>query len=327
MNITKLHKKYFDFMDRHLPFGGLVRRNPYAIVFKTTNWCWYKCAHCCESAGPDQMTTFIPATTIKSYLAQAMADPMFDKNVVFTGGEIMSSYRFDNADYVPELLTFCRDNKLGTDLKTNTGWINTSVATQIFDDLHSVVTGGPDYWLQVSLSLDKFHANSMENSLKFITKIATRPDMRVCIHIGMLGPSASNDYDELKKHLRERGFRVGRAFSPNTGQRFDVVNNVIMYPTLGTLFAGGRAKNLSDAYHNKIPQFTVLSDDMHTLMAFDSFGRVTLGENDGHKIKTRWRASDGTSRSLWNIRRDLVSRAQYEELRYRILTGKKVLQK
>ena len=100
-----------------------------------------------------------------------------------------------------------------------------------------------------------------------------------------------------------------------------------MYPTLGTLFAGGRAKNLSDAYHNKIPQFTVLSDDMHTLMAFDSFGRVTLGENDGHKIKTRWRASDGTSRSLWNIRRDLVSRAQYEELRYRILTGKKVLQK
>ena len=60
---------YTDLADKLLPVGRLVRRNPYVMIFKTTNYCGYKCAHCCENSGPDQAKSFIPPFVIKNIYA------------------------------------------------------------------------------------------------------------------------------------------------------------------------------------------------------------------------------------------------------------------
>ena len=108
--MSKIENVFNNISDRFLPIGGFVRNLKYAMVFKTTHWCWYKCPHCCESAGPDRPREFMPENIIKHYINQANNDPRFNKSVVLTGGEIMASYKFGPENYVPNIMKHIMDS-------------------------------------------------------------------------------------------------------------------------------------------------------------------------------------------------------------------------
>jgi hypothetical protein len=56
-------------------------------------------------------------------------------------------------------------------------------------------------------------------------------------------------------------------------------------------------------------------------------GYVTLGENSGRKIRTKWITPDGTPRPLADIKRDLIKNAQFEEIRQILIDTKKTFTK
>lgn len=317
-------------IDKLLPIGGIIRRLPYVIIFKTTNYCWFRCAHCCESAGPDQPRKYMPLDIIYTYLCEAVKDPLYSGHAVFTGGEIMSSYRFGDPAYVPTILKWCLQANIRTDIKTNAGWARTSFGKQIFDDLADVITTHPDNRLQISLSLDKFHTNCMENNLHVLERLAG-DKLKVAINMPLFKDSAQM-FPELLNRLRARGVRVEELMmlNPKTMGATPVTllnQSVLVQHRCTTLFDGGRAKNLPQASHTEFPQFKFMDASGMYYMAFDTRGRVTLGENSGRKISTRWKLPF-TNRiyCMDAIKKALIQDARYEELRAILFHGWKRVQ-
>ena len=198
INIIKSLKQDIDFANSVI---ALAKYAPYYLIFKTTNYCWYKCPHCCENAGPNNEKTHIPQETIYNILTQAQNDPLFINEVVFTGGEIFSSYKFGDKQYIPNLLNFAIKNNIGVDIKTNAGWANTSFGKEIFNDLRKVIIDNkPGEYeipkMQISLSLDKYHTNCFENNMRVIKKLAGLP---IIIHLS----SFNGDKELVKKFEKQ----------------------------------------------------------------------------------------------------------------------------
>lgn len=322
MNFMPIYQKYLAWRDRHFPMGNILRHTQYVLVFKTTNYCWYRCPHCCECSGPNNPRTFIPVRTICSYLDQAHADPSFSNNVVFTGGEIMSAYRFGPADYVPTLLNHSLDLGIGTDIKTNAAWVRAGFGEGIFQDLHHVISSHKPYSLQISLSLDRYHKNALENNAAVISRLAKMPNTNAIVHV-----SGFNNHIDMFPALLERikanGLKIDEVLfgsGENLKTSLLVGGQILLRYSKGTLFDGGRAHNMEWAHHSEFPQFQFLTADGMSLIAFDSAGRVTLGENSGRKISTKWHTALGL-KSLLHTRVDLVKATWREETRARLLDG------
>lgn len=316
--------KFTDFIDSRLPVGGIIRRMPYVMVFKTTNFCWYNCPHCCENSGPIQPKNYIPASEIKNYVAQASHDVKFARDVVFTGGEVFSAYQFGEKNYVPEIINFCMDGYIGVDIKTNGAWVRTGYARDVFRDLTQAVAGHWPYGLQISLSLDKYHVNSVENCARVISGMARGRGKKIMIHITSFR-GQENLRKDLLHQLHNRGLKLTDGLIGNTNddiRSVKVVNGETLLDfSIGELFAGGRAAKIPEAKANKFPEFSFLLPSGQVLMAFDSFGQVSLGENSGKKISAPWRDKSNVARPLTDIRRDLILDAQKKEITARILHG------
>lgn len=310
--------KYLNWRDRYFPIGNTLRHTQYVLVFKTTNYCWYQCPHCCESSGPKNPRTFIPASTICSYLDQAKADPAFSNKVVFTGGEIMSAYRFGPADYVPTLLNKSMDLGVGTDIKTNAAWVRAGYAEKIFQDLHQVIASHKPYSLQISLSLDRYHKNALENNARLIAGMAECP-----IFVNVSGFENHVDmFPALVERIKSDNISAEEVWIGNIKNMRPAVlvgGKLLLTESKATLFDGGRAKNLDGAKRTEFPQFKFLCES-GSLIALDGAGRTTLGENSGRKISTPWRTWSGT-KSLRLIRADLVRATWREETRAHFLEG------
>ena len=332
-------KQFFEYaIDRLLPAGRVVRELPYIMIFKTTHWCWYNCAHCCESAGKDRPAEFIPTDIIKYYTDAAKSDPKFGKEIVLTGGEIMASYKFDMPYYVPDLINYITQRGISLDIKTNGAWVrNADLCSKILPDLvrtNERNSNNRKLPYQLSLSLDKYHPNALENTCNIICELVKRNKKKpmILVHIsGFMGQDYM--YQELlAKLLRVPGNKFEYAYvAAKSGGMIPlhVINrSVALRPSFDALlFAGGRAQNLPEAFSSPNPTFEIINDDADVLMAFDSAGNVTLGENSGRKITVPWRDANGNPRDLPAIRRDLVKRARYEELRKRIIDFKHVFVK
>lgn len=336
--MSKINQVFDYAIDRLLPVGRVVRELPYVMIFKTTHWCWYNCAHCCESAGKDRPAEFIPAGVIKYYTDAAKSDPKFTKEIVLTGGEIMASYKFDMENYVLELANYIAGRGIRMDIKTNGAWIrNNDLRTKIIPDLISVNERNSMQRrlpYQLSLSLDKYHPNALENTYKIICELARQNKNKpmILLHIsGFMGQDWL--YKELlAKLLATRNTRIDYAYvAAKSGNAIPlhVINRcVALRPSFDALlFAGGRAKNLPEAFPSKNPTFEIINDDADVLMAFDSMGNVTLGENSGRKITVPWRDKNGKPRQLPEIKRDLVRRARYEQLRQNVINLKNIFVK
>lgn len=308
-----INKEYFH---TFLAAGKLYKCLPYSLVFKTTHYCYYKCAHCCEDAGPHRKKQYINADIICNYISQAIQHPEFSRDIIFTGGEVFSSYKFGDKQYVPQLLTFSLDNNLSTDIKTNAGWANTNWGAKIFNDLRDILAQHPGNAisntkrlnapkLQISLSVDGFHPNCIQNNIRVIMELL---DSHVCIHVSSLNTDI--DYldkfnKELNKTLHAAHVRYIDAITPQ-GQPIKIINNkVVLYSGYGTLFSHGRASDLPNAVKIDLPQYKFVSSGGTVLVAFDNAGMVSLGENSGHKIATQWQKPDGDIVSLNTIRRNL----------------------
>lgn len=332
-------KQVFEYaIDRILPMGMIVRDLPYVMVFKTTHWCWYNCPHCCESAGKNRPAEFIPADVIKYYTDAAKSDPKFTKEMVLTGGEIMASYKFDMKNYVPELANYITERGISLDIKTNGAWIrNKDLRTKIVPDLININernSGQRRLPYQLSLSLDKYHPNALENTYEIICELAQRNKNKPMILLHISGFTGQDKiYKELLAKLSgNRNIKIEEAYiAAKSGNAIPlhIINRcVALRPSFGAvLFAGGRAQNLPEATPAANPTFEILNQDAEVLMAFDAAGNVTLGENSGRKITAPWRDKDGNPRHLPAIRRDLVQRARYEQLRHNMINLKKIFVK
>lgn len=318
--------------------GMIVRDLPYVMVFKTTHWCWYNCPHCCESAGKNRPAEFIPADVIKYYTDAAKSDDQFAKEIVLTGGEIMASYKFDMPYYVPELTNYIVDRGIGLDIKTNGAWIrNKDLRTKIIPDLININernSGQCRLPYQLSLSLDKYHPNALENTYEIICELAQHNKNKPMILVHISGFTGQDKiYKELLAKLSgNRNIKIEEAYiAAKSGNAIPlhIINRcVALRPSFGAvLFAGGRAQNLPEATPAANPTFEILNQDAEVLMAFDAAGNVTLGENSGRKITAPWRDKDGNPRDLPAIRRDLVQRARYEQLRHNMINLKKIFVK
>lgn len=333
--MSGIKKIFFDFFSQHSYVANAVYSLPYAMVFKTTHYCWNNCPHCCESAGVNMPKKYIPATVIENYVTQAINDPKFSKDLVFTGGEIMSAYEYhDESNYAKKLLNMGLGNKCSVDIKTDAGWVFTPMRDTIFSDLVDVLSAHSTSSfrlipMQVSLSLDRFHPHAMRKNIEFITEMSRRQkNSSLVINISSFEQDADM-FEIMLATLRERYKNVYEMVllgSPSTEHMqknlsntvWSVNGNIVLKFSASTLFDGGRAKNIENAYHTPVPQFSFLApgNPPHVLMAFDSFGNVTLGENSGKKITVPWRDKNGTPRPLKDIRQDLIIQAGKEEARY-----------
>lgn len=332
-------KQFFDYaIDQLLPVGVVARNLPYVIIFKTTHWCWYNCPHCCESAGKNRSAEFIPADVIKFYTDAAKTDPKFTNDIVLTGGEIMASYKFDMPNYVTDLTNYIAERGIGLDIKTNGAWIrNKELRKKILPDLINMNAKNSQNRrlpYQLSLSLDKYHPNALENTYEIICELAHHNKNKpiILLHIsGFMGQDWL--YKELlAKLLTKRNIKIEDAYvTAKSGNAIPlhVINRcVALRPSFDAIvFAGGRAKNLPEAFPTKNPTFEIINQDANVLMAFDSMGNVTLGENSGRKITVPWRDKDGNPRHLPAIKQDLVKRARYEQLRQKMIDLKRIFVK
>lgn len=318
-------------IDKFLPVGRIVREAPYIMVFKTTNYCWYQCPHCCESCSPKQDRKFISLDVIYKYLNWAVQDPQFSGHVVFTGGEIMSSYLFGDPKYVPTILKWCMSANLSTDIKTNAGWARAGFGGQIYKDLATVINEHPQARFQISLSLDNFHKNALENNARVLEQLSGDVKHRLAINIVSFSDSVQM-YPELLKRLRRQGVRVDDAMriDKKTGSAESVTvlnDNIIVEHRCSALFDGGRARGMRGALHAEFPQFKFMCAPGYTLMKFDVDGMVTLGENSGRKIGTPWLAGGDKIYTLNGIKKALVMDARIEEIRAKIFEGWKGIHK
>ena len=310
--------KYLNWRERWFPAEKILRQSPYDLVFKTTNYCDLQCPHCCECSGPNNPRTYIPAQTIHSYLDQAHADPVFSNNVVFTGGEIMSAYRFGPADYVPQVLNKSMGLGISTDIKTNAAWVRSELAPQILSDLNNISVMHKPYALHISLSLDRYHKGALENNARLIAGLAECP-----IFVNVSG---------FKNHIDMFPALVERIKSENISAEEVMVGNpenmrhavlvggkLLLTESKATLFNGGRAQNMAGAKETEFPQFKFICQS-GALIAFDTSGRVTLGENSGRKISTKWQTRRG-EKALSDVRLDLLRATSLEETRAHLLEG------
>ncbi|MBR4891620.1 MAG: radical SAM protein [Alphaproteobacteria bacterium] len=325
-----IQNSFNNFADNILPVGGFVRRLPYIIVFKATHWCWYNCPHCCENAGPHRPREFMPEQVIKYYTDQANQDPQFSKSIVLTGGEIMSAYKFGPKDYVPNIMKHIMDKNIGLDIKTNGAWVRTNLREQIIDDFTDMAQKYQKWvsLFQISLSMDKYHPNALENNIQIIRELAKSKNDRIMLHISGFNDQIDvmNDFEEKLKQDKELKVEFLQMLSTNSAPIPVIVINdgavILQTSTNAQLFNGGRAANLTNAKKIEYPQFSFANSDGCLLMAFDTMGNVTLGENSGRKIHARWRDKQGNPRPLKDIRRDLVKNAQYEEIRQILIDTK-----
>ncbi len=327
-------KKIKDFyqrtIDRVLPIGGIVRNWPYDLVFKSTHWCWYNCAHCCESSGKNRDKTFIPEYVIKHYIDTAQYDPKFTNEVVITGGELMSAYNLENPGYVPNLVNYITDRNISLDIKTNGAWINAPLLrAMILRDLRNSANTHKPMAFQVSLSLDKYHPNALENNYEILKSLALDKQIKVPMLIHISGfPNDAHMFKSLMAklaHTPKIKIDQGGVLNNNKFIKMFMLNErVCIRPSFyATLFANGRATNLSEAVPTELPQFkfaTGTPEHPSILIAFDTAGNVTLGENSGKKITVPWRDKNGNPRPLPAIRADLVKQTQIEEIKVRTLS-------
>lgn len=309
-------------LQRNISFAGeclqLVKYAPYYLIFKTTHYCWYKCPHCCEKAGPDQEKTYIPQEIIFEILNQANRDPLFINEVVFTGGEIFSSYKFGDKKYIPNLLNFAIQNNIGVDIKTNAGWANTSLGQEIFKDLRKVIIDNAPQEhrlpkIQISLSLDKYHTNCFENNLKLIQELAGLPVMvNMASFVGQ-----EPMVQEFERQLKSKFKTKELIFLDSNEHLLSINGNMLFQHSFANLFDGGRASKNPEAVHIQYPQFAFVQPNrgkLLKLVAFDNFGRVTLGENSGRKIMTPYLDENRQLKSLPKIMHDLNKSAFKEAL-------------
>ena len=313
-------------MDNLLPIGSYVRLLPYDLVFKSTHWCWYNCAHCCESAGKNRDKTFIPEHVIKYYIDAAKEDPQFTNEIIITGGELMSAYNLMSPAYVPNLINYALDKKTSLDIKTNGAWVRAPMLRgMIFKDLRELANNHRPLGFQISLSLDKYHPNAVENNYEILKNLAQDKQIKIPMLIHISGFEADKHmYQTLIAKLRNtpkiKIDEVGVLGADGSLIKMIRLNEriCVRYSVVPTPFANGRAKDLPEATPIELPQFTFISGTPQhpsVLVAFDAAGNVTLGENSGKKITVPWRDKNGKPRPLPAIKADLVKQTRIEQFK------------
>jgi len=223
----------------------------------------------------------------------------------------MSSYINGPTDYIPTILSYSLDNKLSVDIKTNAGFMkNANIRNYIINDIdttakkyHSASKPPP---FSISLSLDKFHPNALENNYNFIMRLAKK-QTPVTIQLSGFKSTEYMYYDLLNKLCDNLPMARATLLSQPDMELYQVNGCILLNYGNADLHSGGRANNLNNT--RPPSPFEVITSDGILLIAFDNSGNVTLGPNNGKNITTPWCDKNGKGIPLSKIRKNLVTAA------------------
>lgn len=139
-----------------------------SLHFYMTHYCNLRCPGCYMAAGPHRSQAVISLRDIDFYMRQFSKISDFDKNVVFSGGEIFTL----SLDYLQYNIQNALDLGMNTEVKTNGTWVRSGRrADKIFDMLRGLKMRQP---LDMAVSVDnKIHpAYSADCFVDIATRLA-----------------------------------------------------------------------------------------------------------------------------------------------------------
>ena len=138
-----------------------MNHNKISLAIKNTNWCNLNCAHCSECSGPNVVPNVMPLNKVEQYVGEfcAMPLPKWD-NVVFTGGETMYPYFYNQLEYIPRCLDIGAQHGLEPFVKTNGTWgTDTGLRNRILRDFAAAAYRN-NMLMSMDVSVDAFHKNT-----------------------------------------------------------------------------------------------------------------------------------------------------------------------
>ncbi len=182
-----------------------------SFAIKNTNWCNLRCAHCCESSGPNIAPNIMPLSKVEKYIGEFNAMPLPKwEYMVFTGGETMAPYYHGQTEYIPRCLDIAASHKMAPFVKTNGVWgAHTELRNQILHDFAAAAYRN-NMVMSVDISIDAFHKNT--NAVFNIVNDIVRSDyLAPAVRISLLGLNDTKsriEFSNLIDALRANGLTV-----------------------------------------------------------------------------------------------------------------------
>lgn len=227
--------------------------NKISFAIKNTNWCNLRCAHCCESSGPDVVANIMPLQDVEKYIAEFNAMPLPKwEHMVFTGGEAMAPYFHKQMEYIPQCLNIAASYGMVPFVKTNGVWgMNDELRHQILRDLANVAHRH-NLMMSLDISVDAFHnnTNAVFNILNDIVRSDyLAPAIRVSL-VSLNDKKSHMEFMYLLDKLRINGLDVDVGHDGMFTLWVPYVRGVHLYYDLRT-----NISNIGRAAENKLGKF------------------------------------------------------------------------
>lgn len=284
--------------------------------FKLTNLCNYQCAHCCERSGPDCRPAFIPVSDVHGILDAMAQTRQFMPVAVLSGGEPMTAYDHKSANYIPRVMNACVQGGYCIELKTNAGWTLGKNAPVIFRDLENLPGRGWSGYFAYHLSLDRFHPNAHETTVRFLQWYATtrRLPRRASVHIFYDDAARLADmFTDLLRRYQLRidmneGTRPAAEFGGLKAWRFvDSARLVIPDPYGGIDDAGRAHDNKIASRAPALVRDVIQTPNTHAALFFDAGGMAMPMGCDWADIATPYKLN-GRIRPINQIKQELFEK-------------------
>lgn len=285
-------------------------------MFKVTNVCNLKCAHCCERSGPDAPRVYMPISDINTILADFK--PYFRATRAFgsvTGGEPMTAYNEYYANYIPRIITTFAKNGYALEFKTNAAWTLGDKASQIFGDIETIMKKYPNMCLLWHVSLDKYHANcadAVSEFLNWFTSVRNAKNMDK-VHIFYDDPHRlSTMMTELKlKYDKGVDFDADTSFFAEHGLnalKFDNCEKYIIMDKASVNSMGRAADNNIPGRHIDLVQTIINHNNDCFVPIFDQNGNVGIFGCGDMDVRIPYRDARGNIKSLPQLKRELFTK-------------------
>ncbi len=271
------------------------------LALKLTNWCDMGCAHCCERSNKLSTPYFMPVDDVWRYIAQFrdMKVPKFE-HLVFTGGEPLTAYSYEEAGYIPQCLDLTFKNGFVPFIKTNAMWGgDDKMRNKILTDLAASAYKHQKL-VSLDISIDEFH-NNLPQAANIVEQVIRDPQLKPAIRMTLVGLNTSpakNKYIDFMMMLYSRGLWFDN-FEPGAMtigvEKESRDNDVLLYDSYDAPLT-----RLGRAADNKIGADLVPGATDRCLM-IDNAGAATLNY--------KWREDIG-NRTLGNVYKSLVQKAK-----------------
>ncbi len=163
-----------------IPAQQIIGQRDFWLEFQLTKVCLKNCDYCAKGCGPSMPHSFMQASLPMFYIDQAKKDPLFTREVTYSGGDIFLSYDLTSQEYLPGLLQHADPANNRIVIKTNSHWVNSKHSDKILHDLTDCTIapvkkdefGFMRGYLRIDVGVNKHNRNSETDTARMIYKIA-----------------------------------------------------------------------------------------------------------------------------------------------------------